>query len=51
MDAMSVAIEDSAVMLYGVSLAYKESANVRTPADCAILAPASGYSTALVHAL
>ena len=30
MDAMSDAIEGADVMLYGVSLAYKESANVRT---------------------
>ena len=30
MDAMSSAIEGADVMLYGVSLAYKESANVRT---------------------
>ena len=29
MDAMSDAIEAADVMLYGVSLAYKESANVR----------------------
>ncbi len=29
MDAMSDAIERADVMLYGVSLAYKESANVR----------------------
>ena len=29
MDAMSEAIEGAAVMLYGVSLKYKESANVR----------------------
>ena len=29
MDAMSDAIEGAAVMLYGVSLKYKESANVR----------------------
>lgn len=29
MDAMSDAIEGAHVMLYGVSLAYKESANVR----------------------
>ena len=29
MDAMSDAIEGAEVMLYGVSLAYKESANVR----------------------
>ena len=29
MDAMSDAIEGASVMLYGVSLAYKESANVR----------------------
>ena len=29
MDAMSDAIEGADVMLYGVSLAYKESANVR----------------------
>lgn len=31
MDAMSDAIEGADVMLYGVSLAYKESANVRLP--------------------
>ena len=31
MDAMSDAIEGADVMLYGVSLAYKESANVRVP--------------------
>ena len=31
MDAMSDAIEGAEVMLYGVSLAYKESANVRLP--------------------
>ena len=30
MDAMSDAIEGADVMLYGVSLAYKESANVST---------------------
>jgi len=30
-DAMSDAIEGADVMLYGVSLRYKESANVRTP--------------------
>ena len=30
MDAMSDAIEGADVMLYGVSLAYKESANVRS---------------------
>eukprot|EP01043_Picozoa_sp_COSAG02_P022733 COSAG02_NODE_1190_length_13989_cov_9.869978_3_plen_41_part_00 len=35
MDAMSDAIEGAAVMLYGISLAYKESANVRTPAGAA----------------
>ena len=29
MDAMSDAIEGADVMVYGVSLAYKESANVR----------------------
>ena len=31
MDAMSDAIEGADVMLYGVSLRYKESANVRSP--------------------
>ena len=34
MDAMSDAIEGAAVMLYGVSLKYKESANVRRDARC-----------------
>ena len=42
MDAMSDAIEGADVMLYGVSLKYKESANVRIvhthtqrrPVDC-----------------
>ena len=33
MDAMSDAIEGAAVMLYGVSLAYKESANCRLEAS------------------
>ncbi len=33
MDAMSDAIEGAAVMLFGVSLAYKESANVRSQAE------------------
>ena len=33
MDAMSDAIEGADVMLYGVSLAYKESANVSTIAS------------------
>lgn len=31
MDAMSDAVEGAAVFVYGVSLAYKESANVSTP--------------------
>ena len=34
MDAMSDAIEGADVMLYGVSLAYKESANVRAQSSC-----------------
>jgi hypothetical protein len=34
MDAMSDAIEGADVMLYGVSLAYKESANVRRGCYC-----------------
>ena len=34
MDAMSDAIEGADVMLYGVSLAYKESANCRLEASC-----------------
>ena len=34
MDAMSDAIEGADVMLYGVSLAYKESANVRSGSRC-----------------
>ena len=33
MDAMSEAIEGADVMLYGVSLAYKESANCRLEAS------------------
>ena len=37
MDAMSDAIEGAAVMLYGVSLKYKESANVRHAARCPCL--------------
>ena len=35
MDAMSDAIEGAAVMLYGVSLRYKESANVCVALHCA----------------
>ena len=35
MDAMSDAIEGADVMLYGVSLAYKESANCRLEANYA----------------
>jgi hypothetical protein len=34
MDAMSDAIEGADVMLYGVSLRYKESANVSLAAVC-----------------
>ncbi len=34
MDAMSDAIEGADVMLYGVSLKYKESANCRLEASC-----------------
>ena len=34
MDAMSHAIEGADVMLYGVSLAYKESSNCRLEANC-----------------
>ena len=33
-DAMSDAVEGAEVMLYGVSLAYKESANCRLEANC-----------------
>ena len=36
MDAMSDAIEGADVMLYGVSLAYKESANVRRGCHCCL---------------
>ena len=35
MDAMSAAIEGADVMVYGVSLAYKESANCRLEANYA----------------
>ena len=34
-DAMSEAVENAAVILYGVSLAYKESTNCRLEANCA----------------
>ena len=36
MDAMSDAIEGADVMLYGVSLRYKESANVRAQPTCCL---------------
>jgi|EP01046_Picozoa_sp_COSAG06_P042061 hypothetical protein len=36
MDAMSDAIEGADVMLYGVSLRYKESANVSQAAVCMV---------------
>jgi len=36
MDAMSDAIEGAAVMLYGVSLRYKESANVSCSCHCCV---------------
>ena len=48
MDAMSDAIEGAAVMLYGVSLKYKESANVRHPARC--LYPDTRLLFASLHA-
>ena len=56
MDAMSDAIEGADVMLYGVSLAYKESANVSgfsTLRVSSIVHPATGprpYSDAAVVA-
>ena len=34
MDAMSLAVDGAACMLYGVSLAYKESGNCRLEANC-----------------
>ena len=34
MDAMSLAVDGAVCMLYGVSLAYKESANCRLEANC-----------------
>ena len=37
MDAMSDAIEGADVMLYGVSLRYKESANVSQAAACMVI--------------
>jgi hypothetical protein len=37
MDAMSDAIEGADVMLYGVSLRYKESANVSHIASCMVI--------------
>jgi hypothetical protein len=46
MDAMSDAIEGADVMLYGVSLAYKESANVSglsTPRVSGIVCPVAVY--------
>ena len=48
MDAMSDAIEGAAVMLYGVSLKYKESANVRHAARC--LFPDTRFVFASLHA-
>ena len=51
MDAMSDAIEGADVMLYGVSLAYKESANVRVASQgtfrylmCGLIAFYRGWS-------
>ena len=46
-DAMSDAIEGADVMLYGVSLAYKESANVSAFANLSV--SVSLYSSALRH--
>ena len=37
MDAMSDAIEGADVMLFGVSLRYKESANVSQAAACMVI--------------
>ena len=48
MDAMSDAIEGAAVMLYGVSLKYKESANVRHAARR--LYPVTRFLSAILHA-
>ena len=48
MDAMSDAIEGADVMLYGVSLKYKESANVRHAARC--LYPDTRLLLASLHA-
>ena len=47
MDAMSDAIERADVMLYGVSLAYKESANVSAFTNLSV--SVSLYSSALRH--
>ena len=43
MDAMSDAIEGADVMLYGVSLAYKESANVRASSCLAVWCDACSW--------
>jgi|EP01046_Picozoa_sp_COSAG06_P025738 hypothetical protein len=49
MDAMSDAIEGADVMLYGVSLRYKESANVRAchtqPAGCRLYCTARSVTS------
>ena len=43
MDAMSDAIEGADVMLYGVSLAYKESANVSASSCLAVWCDACSW--------
>ena len=48
MDAMSDAIEGADVMLYGVSLAYKESANVSALSS---LSPLVVYCSAVRYVL
>ena len=49
-DAMSEAVENAAVILYGVSLAYKESANCRLEANCAYLPQSTLADNALLTA-
>eukprot|EP01046_Picozoa_sp_COSAG06_P058197 COSAG06_NODE_11603_length_1486_cov_4.829128_3_plen_110_part_00 len=49
MDAMSDAIEGADVMLYGVSLAYKESANVSGLSNLRVSSSLSGSSSPRTH--
>ena len=51
MDAMSDAIEGADVMLYGVSLRYKESANVSQAAACMVTVRTEPVRVWLTHCI